>query len=513
MGVTRDSSRLPFDWSLDDPRLLDCAVFITIAALFSLMLISSFGLYGCDDFDIAVRPSPSAQLEHWALVDTRYLVFAAFRFARLIGLDALHDYSVFALFYAVSFATFVVAVVHYLTKDIEVSRAERAIIGLLFAALLMTHGFQAENIVWKNVFTTMLLIYFIMAACLVLLRSERYRLWHYPGLAALFLALNCIYQPATMALFWLAIAWAVVTCIGAGEAEPRNVVRLVRHVVAVAALFVIAGLGYIALTRVVRALGSVATGAFVWSRAFDVADGGSLLLNLKHHAKSVIGLVDPSGSIYGPYAGGPVVFLAAILLIIVLREALRRSWFQLFFVSALLGIMLVCSQNLENVLLKGYWPSGRSSFYAGLLLPVLWLGAWLAIRPKMQRVLLLIALLAIGLQTMTFAKLTAEWFEVQRRDYALAKDIGDAIRSEPALAGATGIRLPAQVFPGYYRGLTPPVYDSGRSVFDYPFAQVPFITFVTGLKLAPTGTASCPPSEQPGQVRVRRDGTDIVVCF
>ena len=96
---------------------------------------------------------------------------------------------------------------------------------------------------------------------------------------------------------------------------------------------------------------------------------------------------------------------------------------------------------------------------------------------------------------------------------ALAKDIGDAIRSEPALAGATGISLPAHVFPGYYRGLTPPVYDSGRSVFDYPFAQVPIITFVTGLKLAPTGTASCPPSEQPGQVRVRRDGTDIVVCF
>jgi len=138
-----------------------------------------------------------------------------------------------------------------------------------------------------------------------------------------------------------------------------------------------------------------------------------------------------------PYAGGPVVFLAAILLIIVLREALSRSWFQLLFVSALLGTMLMCSQNLENILLSRYWPSGRSSFYAGLLLPVLWLAAWLAIRPKMKRALWLIALLAIGLQTMTFAKLTAERFELQRRDYALAKDIGDAIRSDPALAGAT----------------------------------------------------------------------------
>src|SRR5712691_10256167 len=136
MAVARDSSRLPFDRILSqDPKLLDRAVFITIAALFSLMLISNFGLYGSDDFDMAVRPSPSAQLEGWALVDGRYLLFAALRFARLIGLDALHDYSVFALIYAVSFATFVVAVIDYLTKDIEFSRAERAIISLLFAAL------------------------------------------------------------------------------------------------------------------------------------------------------------------------------------------------------------------------------------------------------------------------------------------------------------------------------------------------------------------------------------------
>jgi len=509
MAIARDSIRL-FDriLSLDSPRLLDRATFITITALFSLMLISNFGLYGCDDIDTVVRPSPSARFEYWALNDGRYLLFAALRFARLIGLDFLRDYPVFALIYAVSFATFVVAVVDYLTRDIEVSRAERAIISLLFAALLMTNGFHGELIAWKNCFPFMLLIYFIMAACLVILKSERYHRWHYPGLAALFLALNCIYQPATMALFWLAVAWAVVTYIGAGEAEPRNHVRLIRHVAAVAALVVVAGLGYIAITRVVRALGGIASG-----RPFDFADGHILLLNLARHAKHVIGLVDPSGSIYGPYAGGPVVFLAAILLIIILREALTRSWFQLLFVSALLGTILVCSQNLENILLSRYWPSGRSSFYAGLLLPVLWLAAWLAIRPKMERTLSIVALLAIGLQTMTFAKLTAERFELQRRDYALAKDIGDAIRSDAALAGATGIRLPEHVFPGYYRGLTLPVYDASASVFDFGFPQVPLITFVTGLELARTGTASCPPSEQPGRVRVQREGADIVVCF
>src|SRR2546423_5885593 len=113
MAVARNSNRLLFDrilW-LDDPRLLDCAVFVTIAALFSLMLISNFGLYGCDDIDTVVRPSPSARYEYWALYDGRYLLFAALRFSRLIGLDFLRDYSVFALIYAVSFATFIVAAV------------------------------------------------------------------------------------------------------------------------------------------------------------------------------------------------------------------------------------------------------------------------------------------------------------------------------------------------------------------------------------------------------------------
>jgi hypothetical protein len=491
-----------------DLRLLYGAVFITIAALFSLILISTFGIYGVDDFLMVARPSPSAEFERWALIDGRYLLFAALRFARLIHLDFLHDYSVFALIYAVSFATFVVAVVDYLTRDIEVSQAERAGIGLLFAALLMTHGFHVDLIAWKNCFPFMLLIYFIMAACLALLKSKGRRRWHYAVLAALFLALNCIYQPATMALFWLALAWAVVTCIGAAESDPKNHARLVRHVAAVAALVVVAGLGYIALTRVVFAL----TG-FASDRPFDLADGHTLLLNLRHHAKYVIGLVDPSGSIYGPYAGGPIVLVAAILLVIVLRVALRRSWFQLLFVSILLGTMLVCSQNLENILMRIYWPSGRSSFYAALLLPVLWLAAWLAIRPRMKRTLWLIAAVATGLQTMMFAKLTAERFELQRRDYALAKDIGDAIRSDPSLASATGIRLPLHVFPGYYRGLTLPVFDSSASVFDFDFGQVPIITFVTNLELVRTGTASCRPGEQPGQVRVRRDGTDIVVCF
>jgi hypothetical protein len=131
----------------------------------------------------------------------------------------------------------------------------------------------------------------------------------------------------------------------------------------------------------------------------------------------------------------------------------------------------------------------------------------------MEGRLLLIAAVAIALQTMIFAKLTTERFELQRRDYALAKDIGDAIRSDPSLAGVTGISLPTQLFAGYYRFLTRPILDSGRSVLSYNFAQVPLITFVTGLELVRTGTASCRPSEKPGQVRVRRDGTDIAVCF
>src|SRR5215471_186477 len=101
MAVTCDPSRPPFDkiFSLD-LRWLDNAVFITIVALFSLILIPTFGLYGVDDILLVVQPSPSAEFEHWALLDGRYLLFVALRLGRFIGLDFMHDYAIIALLYA-----------------------------------------------------------------------------------------------------------------------------------------------------------------------------------------------------------------------------------------------------------------------------------------------------------------------------------------------------------------------------------------------------------------------------
>src|SRR2546421_5040590 len=97
MAVMRDLNCLRFDriFSLD-LRSLDSAVFATIVALFSLILISTFGLYGVDDVLLVVQPSPSAEFERWALIDGRYLLFVALRSARVIGLDVMHDYAIFA---------------------------------------------------------------------------------------------------------------------------------------------------------------------------------------------------------------------------------------------------------------------------------------------------------------------------------------------------------------------------------------------------------------------------------
>jgi hypothetical protein len=269
MAVMRASSSLSLDRIFSvDLRWLNSAVFIAIVVLFSLALISTFGLYGVDDILLVVQPSPSAEFERWALIDGRYLLFAALRTGRVVGLDFMHDYATIALIYAVSFATFVVAAVDYLLRDIEVSRAEQAIIKFLFATLFMTHGFQVDLIAWKNCFPFMILIYFIMALTLMMLRSWGRRPWRHAGLVVLFLALNCAYQPATMALFWLAWAWALVTYLGAREAEARDHARLIGHVAAVATLVVVAGLGFVALTRVFAALTGVAG-----QRVVNLAEG------------------------------------------------------------------------------------------------------------------------------------------------------------------------------------------------------------------------------------------------
>jgi hypothetical protein len=496
-------------WS-PGPRTLDYAVFVTIAAVFTLMLTSNFGYYSMDDLDMVVQPNPSGEFEVWALDDGRYLLFAALKLASAVGLDVLRDYSVLAVIYAISFALFVTTTVSYLTRGLAISPIQRNVFGLVFALAFMTHGFVGDLIAWKNCFPFMLLIFLIMAACLVLLGSERLGLSRFIGLAGLFLMLNCIYQPATMALFWLSLGRALVGNLGTYDGRSQTVMRILRHVIAVTALFIIAGIGYVALTRVVLALTGITS-----TRPFGLADGNTLLFNLFYHAQAVIGLLTPSGSIYGPYAGGPVVFVLAILMGVILLESALRSRPQFFSTLAILGCLTVCAQNLENLLLATYWPTGRSSFYAALLLPVLSLAAWVSIRPTMRSAVWIIVFVAISLQATMFAKLTAERFELQRRDYALAKEIGDAIRGEATLPNTNDIRLPKQVPAVHYRNLTSPVFDSGRSAFDYSFAQAPIIEFVTGMKLKRIGVASCPPNAVRDQinVRIRREGAVTVICF
>ena len=64
--------------------------------------------------------------------------------------------------------------------------------------------------------------------------------------------------------------------------------RLLRHVATVTALVVIAGLAYLALTRVVRALGASET--FVSGRAFNLADDGTLFIHSFDHGRSFYSL-------------------------------------------------------------------------------------------------------------------------------------------------------------------------------------------------------------------------------
>ncbi len=492
------------------PAFLSGATFVLIAVVFGLILISNFGYYSTDDVHLIVQPSPSAEFAAWSLLDGRYVLAAATKLANLVGLDVVRDYSAFAAIYAVAFAVFVIGVVNYLTQDLAVSPMRHAVFCLVFALVFMTHGFMADLIAWKACFIVMILIFLIMTACLALLQPERMTPPRYAGLASLFLMLNSIYQPATMALFWLSLAWALVTCLGAQDDRIGLPRHLFRHVSAVASLFVLSGLGYIALTRIVFAL----TGT-VSARPFDLANGGTFLLNLVYHAQSVISLLDPSGSFYGPYAGGPVVLLTAILACAVLLESALRSWFRLLVVISLVGCLLLFAQNPENILLGHFWPAGRNSFYVGFLPSVLWLAAWVAIRSHMRLPLMVIVFLVIDLQATMFAKLTAERFELRRRDYALATDIGDAIVRDATLVETTAISLPRYVPATHYRALVLPVFDSGVSAFDKLWSQAEIITLATGLKLTRVGTAACPRSERPDliSIRVSRDDLGIVVCF
>lgn len=510
MEATRDD-RDAFRRSVEpSPLVIDCALFVAISTAFGVLLFSNFGYFSNDDVYIVVQPSPSAEIAPLHLEDGRYLLFAATRLLMVLGLDILRDYQVFAIMYAVAFATFAVTVVNYLTSDVAVSNIQQAIIAFLFARAFMTHGFVSDLIAWKVCFLYMVLILPIMAACLVMLQLAMPGWSHYAKLTILFLTLNFIYQQATMAQLWLSLARSLINYVSARDGRFQVLPRLLRHVLAVAAFFVISGLGYIALTKFVFWLTGVGS-----TRPFDLADDQTFLLNLSYHVQCVIGLLDPSGTIYGPYVGGPVALLGLVMIGLVLYEATRRSWRRLLIVLIILGCLMLCSQNLENLLLRVYWPSARSSFYAAMLLPVLGLTLWLAVRPNMRPTILVIAFVAINLQAAMFAKLTAERFELQRRDFVLAREISNAILADVTLADTSGISFPRHVPSTQYRGLTSSVLDSGQSAFDSLWSQAPVIDFVTGLKLTRVGVAACPLSMRRDLIRVhvRREGTGIVVCY
>lgn len=490
-------------------RLLpEWSVIPIVAGLFILAFRENVGYLNVDDLNAIISDSPAETYAQISVQDGRYLLAAALRAFKAVGIDGLLDYAVFAALYALAFAWFCQAAVAYLTRDSglrpEIARAWT----VAFGTLLLTHGFFSDLIAWKIAYPVMFLMLLPVAACLQLLVRHPPTPRLFLALAGLMLVANMMYQPGTTAILFLAFAWVLVTALSPGSRHGRDLRPYATHIGMVVAAYVAAGVGYVVLAHVIRA-----TAGIDGARPFALSPLHLVPNHIYQYARQVIGVFDPTGSMGEAHAEGPLALVALGLVVALVGLAFRRGRL-VPVLAGLAGLGLLLS-NPQNLLVENYYPSGRSSFYVGFFLPVLLIAAHASgpsARSKNWIVGLTVVVLAF--QLVWFVQQSSERVELQRRDFAFAQRIVDTIDADPSTRNAVTVRLPLALPPGIYRDLRPSVGRTTPSIFLSPWARGALLSHASGRRLAYVGESTCPSARTgPLEIVVRREGDTVDVCY
>ena len=490
-------------------RLLpEWSVIPIIAGLFVLAFRENAGYLNVDDLNAIISDSPAEIYAQISLQDGRYLLVAALRAFKAFDIDGLLDYAVFAALYAFAFAWFCQAAVAYLTHDAglrpEIVRAWT----VLFGALLLTHGFFSDLIAWKIAYPVMLLMLLPVAACLELLARRPLTPRLCLALTALMLLANMAYQPGTTAVLFLAFAWVLVTALSPGSRQGGALRPYLVHVGMIVAAYVAAGAGYVLLTRVVRVVEGIDS-----ARPFALSPLHLVPNHVYHYVKQVIGVFDPTGYMGDVHAGGPLALVASVLVVALAWLGFKRG--RLLPVLAGLGGLGLLLSNPQNLLMENYYPSGRSSFYVGFFLPALLLAAHAsAPSPRSTDWMMRLTVVVLAFQVAWFVQVSSERVELQRRDFAFAQRIVNAIDADPSTRNVGNVRLPLALPPGIYDGLRPNVGRTTPSIFLSPWARGALLSHASGQRFDYVGESTCPPSGAgPLEIVVRREGDTVDVCY
>ena len=484
---------------------------VVIPALIVLFLFAfreNVGYLSMDDLDLIIRDSPTDRFILYCLLDGRYLLVLGLRAFQAIGVDVLHEFTVFAVIYAVVFAFFCQAAIAYVTRDAGLRSETVRAWTILSGALMLTHGFYGDLVAWKNAFPLILLMMAPAALCLHLLAQNPLTPKLCVQVFVLLLITDLIYQPGTTAILFLTFGWALITALSPTSRQGGNLRPYFIQIAIIAGLYATAGAGYIVVTRIVRAITGIQS-----ERPFMLASPQNFLDHLSEHFRQMFAMLYPNSEVNGPYAGGPVTLIALALFVILGWLAWRRAR-QVGAWIGLAGLILLLA-NPQNLMLSFYWPSLRSSFYVALLIPVLLIAACTVAPTRQWRGrIATLAMLILALQSTLFMRLSAERMELQRRDFAFAQRVVDAILAEPTTRDVTEVRLPRDGPSTIYLGLLPSVRDTNRTSFASDWAQEGLLFYATGRHYTRAGDPECPALRPAApEITVRRVGNTASVCF
>ncbi|WP_349606605.1 hypothetical protein [Cupriavidus sp. DF5525] len=295
------------------------------------------------------------------------------------------------------------------------------------------------------------------------------------------------YQPAAVMLFVLAVLKAM---LDAEDDLPvwREFLTTCVMLLASAALYMVLKGG------IERAFHLDVTRAMM-----DFHNGGSVKARVVAHTKALWALYNPAGTTYR-WSHVNLALLAAMAWLAWHARNLAGA----FFVALMVGV----SQSPMNALLVDYWPSLRSSFYIGLIPPVV---ALYFMKHSNRR--LPVYALAL-LWAFASASTLLAMHKVREQDALLAREIAAAVRGtgEPVKA----MRMPADwnlIIKDYYPGRDNAPMDMGAPALYAPWTAAPFLRHETGLVLSYAGRIECAAPGPAPRVRVTVEDGVANVCY
>jgi hypothetical protein len=467
-------------------------------------LALSFGYLSADDISFIVQENPNTNIIVAELWNGRYLTALTTYLMKLLSIDALRNFALFAVFYAVAF----VLLVHSMSNYIGITNTNYT--ALLACSCILFHPGNLDLDQYKVNFIADAEMYIFAGLALRSIGEDQE-----PGVwpsfrSASFSALSFLsYQPALLLIViafllrWLGL-FTAPSFMGIFTRFYKELFRFCA---------IMAGGLLIAFT--VTKLGEVLTG--IGFDRISLIAPSNIPWRILQHLHSIANMWMPFRTVqYGSMSAGPVMIIGALVgLISVFCAPSRHRLISLFLLVSILAL----SQIPIHIFTSDYWPTLRSSFYFIYISPCLIMIGTAHIRQANAVRTSLLGVYVLVCASIFF-NYTADRYSTKNRDEALARLVVSRIleagvASEPIrVAFPTAVAEHREIL-AVTSGLRSSLFDWSHSAFARPWSRAAILNYVSGVVFIEeqADSASCPSQTNLQPIKITKVEGRFDVCF